>query len=392
MNSEYTAEDMESFLPPEMGSSGSNKSIILLIAELLRTFTDEEHGLSVDEIRDVIELRTGKRPSENKVLDDIHELAENKPFGTSIEIPARGETKGFRCTKTFIASDQARLLINMVQTCKFITPDQRHDLCEALHGMVSYWQQDEIVESVCADERELPTHQDVFSAADIAYRAIREGKKLSFSYAQRDLYGNEFLIPNGERGYVFEETPIALVFSFGNYYVETWEEERGKRFARRLDKIRDAKVSNADALIDENVQRLRDTVQERLSQTFDMWGDDRPRTLFLRVKGRGIGYTYDRFGPSIKFRNVDQLEESGYLCVSIQLGPTFYRWLFGMRGLVTIEKPVSTMWVSQFVEDNQDVTKPFDELVADFERALYGFWEHLKLTCSALGFGIEDAS
>ena len=382
MSDECKIKDMEELLPSRIGESGSMKSQMLLIVELLRTFTDEDHGLSSKEIRDVIELRTGKRPSEQKVLSDIHELADNAPFGMCIEIPSRGESKGFRCTKTFISSAQARLLINMVRTCKFITPEQRHDLCKSLHDMVSYWQQDEIVESVDVDERELPTNQDVFGAADVAYEAIKKGKKVAFRYAMRNAWGKEYYqkTPDGEEE--FEETPIALVFSFGNYYLETWSEEANKRFSRRLDRIRQPRVSDTVAVQSFDIWRLRRTTQERMSQQFDMWGDDITRELFLFVRDGGINYAYDRFGPNIKFRQIGQDGQSGYLCVRVQLGPTFYRWLFGMQGAITLAKPQSELWVGLFRNDLPNGLKPLKELIEDYEVAKEGLNKMLNMAFS----------
>ena len=372
MSESYTPEEMESFLPPQIGASGTNKSTMLLIAELLRTFTDGEHGLKTEDIQDVIQLRTGKRPSQTKVLSDIHELAENQLFGTEIQIPKRGETKGFRCTKAFITSDQARLLINMVQTCKFVSLDQRRELCEALHGMVSYHQQDRIVESVYVDERELlpRSEQDVFEAANIAFQAIQHGKKVVFQYAQRGADGKEFLILHGA---TYEENPIGLVYSFGNYYLETWKEGRQKRYARRLDKIRNMRVSEADIVDIETIESLRSNTRNRIGQQFDMWGDDTPRTLFFHAKYAGIGYAYDRFGTGIKFHDVNRKKSSGYFRADVQLGATFYRWLFGMHGLISVSRPKSVLWVEQFRKDNPNGIKPFGELLLDCEAAYSGY-------------------
>lgn len=366
-----------------MGRDGSKKSQMLLVAELLRMFTDDDHGLTADEIARVVELRVGKRPSETKVLDDIHALANNAPFGSSIEVPSRGKNTGFRCTKTFITSEQARLLINMVRTCKFISPAQRDELCEALHCMVSYHQQDVIVESVVVDERELPISPDVFGVADVAYRAIKHGRMIEFHYVLRDARGEEFFVRNPDDSDFFCEAPIDLVYSFGNYYVETWSDDAGKRFARRLDRMRDTRVSGKESLNKPEINALRSSVRERLSQQFDMWGDDNPVTLFLFAKSRGIGYVYDRFGPSVKFREIDRSGSSGYLCVNVLLGPTFYRWLFGMGDYVSLVKPKNEIWVGMFVGDMSGSPKSFGELVDDYQTARDGIVAMLNVAIAS---------
>lgn len=170
----------------------------------------------------------------------------------------------------------------------------------------------------------------------------------------------------------FRETPIDLVYSFGNYYVETWSDDVGKRYARRLDRMRGTKVSGEMSPSKPEIDALRSSVRERLSQQFDMWGDDNPATLFLFAKSRGIGYVYDRFGPSVKFREVDRNGSSGYLCVKVRLGPTFYRWLFGMGDYVTLAKPKSEMWVGMFAEDMGVAPKSCEGLIDDYQRARDG--------------------
>ena len=140
------------------------------------------------------------------------------------------------------------MLINIVRTCKFITDEECENLCEALESMVSIYEQDKIVEEVYIDERSRPQGQDVYKAAEVASEAMKLGKKISFEYCYYGLDGKEHLVKKTDGSAVFTETPISLVFSYGNYYLETWPEEQADEehrlhFDRRLDRMRNPRVS-----------------------------------------------------------------------------------------------------------------------------------------------------
>jgi len=386
MSEKMSAEDIVDQLPTNLCAANSMKAQFLSVAEILRICTDAEHGLTADVIGRAIGLRTGKTPSEAKVLDDIHTLSENKPFGMEIEKPGRGESIGFRCTKMLISSAQARFLINMVQTCKFITSAQRTKLCNSLHEMVSVYQQDAIVKDVYTDRRETPTSLDVFNAADVASEAIKRAKMIRFKICERGFDGIERFVPNKNTGSdTYEDTPLKLVYSFGNYYLETWGANQGGKaqlLARRLDRIRNPEVSDKDAEMSPEISELRNTVEERTEQTFDMWGSGLTRTLFLEVKRNTVRYVYDRLGTDSKFEYIDSDETRGLVCVRVKVSPTFYRWLFGMGDGIRIMRPQGVLWENQFWKSRPDARKPHSELVEDYEEAIRGLKGQMEKVAS----------
>lgn len=391
MKEKPSAEILASDLPREASRESSPKAQLLLVAEILKSFTDEEHGLTADEIREAIGIRTGKTPTAAKVRDDIHALAACRLFGMDIDIPPRGKADGFRCKKTFLSSEDARLAINMVKTSKFITREQCRRICDDLYGMVSYYQQDSIAGSVMVDERDLPSNSDVFAAAEAFSAAIETGRKVRFQYYARGLDGDEHCIENSlDGGSYFEETPVALIFSFGNYYAETWSERahRGQSTVRRLDRVRNASVAETPAESGELVDLMRATVQERIGQTFDMFGEGETRDLFLRVGYKAARYVYDRFGHNISFRQIAKDGSYGFIHVRVKPAATFYRWLFGMGSQITLEEPHGALWESVFWPDDSPGI-PHDELIRDYNEAISGMRRQMASVCNAYGWKLE---
>lgn len=386
-----TPEEMEGMLSESACSTGTGKSRTLAVMDILRAFTDGNHGLTAREIASVIGMRTGREPSEGAILSDLHEIAANRPLGMEVTIPGRGKSGGFRCERSALTVAQARLLVNMARTCKFVTAAQRSELCEAVYETVSISQQDAIA-GVCTDGREAPRSSDAFEAADVSLKAIERGRMLRFVYVDWGLDGEERPLAAPDGTATFEETPIALVYSFGNYYLETWADlpTPGRRMTRRLDRMRRPEVSPRRARNTKEVRELGRTVRERTEQTFDMWGDGIPRTLFLRIDSSAARYAFDRFGHGLRIRHVAEDGSHGYACVTVQLSPTFYRWVVGMGGGVAIAHPRGPGWLVPFWEEAAIAEKSLEELEDDYRTAISGLGKLMAACAKAHGIEREE--
>lgn len=371
------------------------KSQLLCVMEALQLFTDERHGLTAGKLRDIVGRCTGRRPCEQKLLGDVHALAESGPFGMEVSIPGRGQAGGIRCVRSMFSSEQAMALINMVQTCKFATPDQREELVGTLGRMVSTYQQSSLVRDIIVDRREVPKTQDVFEAASVATEAIRDGKKMAFAYRARDLLGKDVPIEGGLGGAdELVETPVALVYAFDNYYVETWATRPDGNKAlwdRRLDRVRSPRVAQEPAEDPDMRDELLTTIKDKVSQAFDMYSGGAPLTLFLETKAEAAKYVYDRFGTWTTFHNISQDAEgrltTGIACVVVRPGLTFYRWLFGLAGSVKVVDPRrNDLAAWNYWDDNLAARKAPEELIGDYEQAVAGLKEQTRKLAAAYGW------
>ena len=389
MDERLTMDEIAELLPSSLGVHDDARSRLLCVLAILAGFTDADHGLTASEIRDILEAKSGsgKRPSEPSVLADIKALSESGLPSIDINRPTRGKSDGFKCTRTFLTGAQVRLLINIVRTCKFISLDDCRQLCESLESLVSVYQQDRIVGEVYVDERPRPAEPDVYQAADVAAQAIELGKKIAFSYCYYGLDGKEHMLAAPDGGSEFRETPIALIFSNGNYYLETWpeapnEELSRKHYSRRLDRIRKPRLLEDPAESNSEISRLKRSVPRRITQTFDMYGDGIERHLFLKVNALASNNVLARFGHACKFENIakdDAGNEYGYLLVTVQLSPTFYRWLCGFGSMIQIARPMNELWARGGSWAKHPASKrTFESLLEDYEAAKEGYVCHLK--------------
>ena len=388
MNSGLTLEELADCLPGDVGRLDDSRSRLLCVQEVLRTLTDSSHGLTIGEIREIIGLRSwqsGHVPSEPSVLADVHALIDANLESLEIARPSRGENVGFRCVGRTLTGSQARLLLNSIRTCKFITQDECRDLCEAVEGLLSVYEQDRVVADVYVDERARPSEAKTFEAADVIIRAIDAGKKITFEYIYYGFDGKEHNVvtDSGQASYI--ETPINMIFGFGNYYVETWPasidpNSPRKHFSRRIDRMRNVAISEECAETTKEISELKKTVKERTSQTFDMFGDGVKRDLFLKVDQNAVNAVFAHFGHNCKFEHVEELPSGhmrGFIRVAVQLSPTFYRWLCGMGDMVTIASPQNEIWANRGSWGKGSAKRSYKKLLQDYEAAIDGYVGHL---------------
>ncbi len=388
-----TPEDIADLLPPNLNADDS-RSRLLCVLETLLEFTDKNHGLTAKELQEVLRLRSRdqKAPSETSVLADIKAIIEHGSPAIKIFRPSRGQAGGFKCEKAYLTESQIMLLTSIVRTCKFISIEDCRDLCEGLAGLLSPYAQDRVVGDVFVDERPRPSAPDVYTAADRASEAIRGEKKISFEYIYYGLDGDAHRMTTPGGVSVFVETPLSLIFSNGNYYLETWADVDDKEGAsgllrtRRLDRMKNVVVTEEDAAESPMIENLKATVRDRTIETFDMLGDGVSRCLFLRVNSRASNYVFTRFGHKSVFENIirdENGEEFGFIKVSVQLSPTFYRWLLGMAKDIKITKPKSELW---FKGGSWSLTsrneKTYEEALEDYDVAVQGYLAFLKEAAS----------
>lgn len=381
MSRTFTEEEISELKEAGFPASGTSRSRILSVLDLLVRFTDERTGISASEIARVIGICSERPTSENAILKDLHQISESMPMGIRVAIPSHGENIGFRAINKPLSSEEAILISDVVGTSSFIGEAQKEAISSKVLVFSSDYDVDESIETVFVDRKAGKDTDMFFGVLHAVSRAIRMNEKVAFKKQVHLMSG-----PTVKVGF-YEEDPVAIVFSFGRYYLESMHlDESGFPIPHfhRLDDITDLVITGKPVSDRDKVEALRTRVVADTRQRVDMFGSGTARKLFLEVSGTHAKYVYERFGHDLKFCHIDESDERnviGYACVSVMPSPTFYRWLFGMDGAVRLAKPKGKRWVESFPNA---VASDLESYIQDYEAASEGYKAALDAAISRL--------
>lgn len=194
-----------------MYATGNKKMLNMLILEILRNYTDEEHSLTQQEIIKLLELNYGmecdRRSVKNNVLS-LKELGEECGFEISME-------KGYRLISREFDDAELRILIDSVLFSKSISTRQAKDLIKKIRNLASKYFNAKVSHVCNLPELNRTINKQAMYSMDVINDAIAEKRKINFIY--NDI-GTDFkLHPRREEPYVVN--PYQIVANNGRFYL-----------------------------------------------------------------------------------------------------------------------------------------------------------------------------
>ena len=257
MSRTFTEEEISELKEAGFAASGTSRSRILSVLDLLVRFTDERTGISASEIARVIGICSERPTSENAILKDLHQISESMPMGIRMAIPGHGENVGFRAVNKPLSSEEAILISDVLGTSSFIGEGRKDKISSKVLAFSSDYDVDESVETVFVDRKAGRDTDAIFNVLHAASRAIRMNERLAFKKQVHLMNGSTVKIGP------YEEDPVAIVFSFGRYYLESMHIDEGgspSPYFYRLDDIADPVVTGKPVSDRDKVEALRTRV------------------------------------------------------------------------------------------------------------------------------------
>ncbi|MBR7089106.1 MAG: WYL domain-containing transcriptional regulator [Lachnospiraceae bacterium] len=304
----------------------NNKTRILLILDILKKNTDEDHALKAADIIGRINAE-GLKCDRKTLYDDIASLTD---AGVDIIHEAGG---GYKLLSRDFEDAEIRLLIDAVYSSKFISSQKTKVLAGKLKSLTSESQASSITRQIYSSDSKTP-NEDVLYSVDSLSRALQDNKQVSFEYL---VWGaNKKLVTKGEKTRIL--SPWALIWQDQNYYLMAYDEAAGKMKHFRVDKMRHVSVTDEPRCGREVFESI--DMSEYVEETFSMYGG-RQETVTFDFPEQLIGIAYDRFGTEITQRP----GEKGHILVRTKcyVSNQFYGWLSGLGGDVRIVSPESAV-------------------------------------------------
>ena len=301
------------------------KSRILLTFKYLWEHTDEAHTVSLEQLKDHLQSCGLSRPDSRTIKADIEQLIE---LGVDIIIDRRVQNQYFIGTRHFDTAE-VKLLIDAVQSSRFITPQKSKALIRKLGAFIEPQQKQLLKRQLYIDHRAKATNESVILIVDHLHAAIIERKKVTFQYFD---YTPEKKKVHRHGGQLYTVSPYAMLWNNDQYYMVGYSEERKLVATYRVDRISQLTVTEEPAR-----KRPADfTISDYFGQTFSMYLGEEAEVELL-CENALMGSIIDRFGEDVSVQIVDK--EHFKVTATVALSNNFYGWVFASGGKMRILGP-----------------------------------------------------
>lgn len=182
---------------------------------------------------------------------------------------------------------EVKLLIDAIQSSKFITQTKSRELITKIKSFVSEHQAKQLQRQVYINDRVKTMNESVYYNVDDIHTAINQNKKIRFKYFKWDI--NKKLVPR-HNGDWFIVSPWALTWDDENYYMVAFDDWDSKIKHYRVDKM-----------------------------------------MYISIEEE------KRSGKDISFQPID--DEHSEFHVDVNVSPQFFGWIFSLGKDVKVTGP-----------------------------------------------------
>ena len=222
-----------------MYATGNKKMLNMLILEILRTYTDEQHSLGQQEIIRLLDKNYGMECDRRSVKNNILSLKE---MGYDISMD-----KGYRLMSREFDDAELKILIDSVLFSKSISTKQAKDLINKLKNMSNVYFNAKVSHVSNLPDLNRTENKQTMYSMDTINDAIAQKKKISFYHNE---IGTDFKLHHS-REWLRVASPYQIVANNGRFYLICNYDKYDNVTHIRIDKMTDVKI------LDEKVKPMK---------------------------------------------------------------------------------------------------------------------------------------
>lgn len=309
-----------------MAKSANQKLKLLYLYQILTQRSDENHPFTVQEL--IAELARHDIKAERKsIYDDLEAL---RTFGLDVQ-NRKGSSPGWFVGRREFELPELKLLVDAVQSSRFITKKKSDTLIRKLEHLASTHQAQQLQRQVYVSQRIKVMNESIYYNVDKLHCAIAARRTITFRYFDYDMHKEKVYRREGSRYHV---SPYGLIWNNENYYLVAYDSTHQQMRHYRVDKMAEIIVT---CLSREGEERFPNFDLAAYGQKhFGMFSGEEV-TVTLRCRSHMAGVVLDRFGRDVIL--VPQDEDHFTVTLPVVLSPQFFGWLFGLEDNVTLTAP-----------------------------------------------------
>lgn len=297
----------------------------LYLAKILYEQTDEDHYLTTAQLIKILGKKYNVKSHRQTIKADIEIL---KKFGMEIEEVKSTQNRYNAFGRKF---DQAelKLLIDAVESSKFITQNKSDELVEKIWTLTSQYRAQELNRNISVEGRIKPGNEKVYLIVETINEAINKRKKISFECFKYNVRKEKKL----KREEPYKITPLHLVWNGDYYYLIGVYDYKNRLGTFRVDRINKIPI----ILKEDGIPAPEGfDLNQYLNTTFRMFNGEHEEVELI-CSNDLMDAIIDRFGEDVTTYANDM--ESFRVIVNVAVSHVFYSWVFGFGGKVKIKGP-----------------------------------------------------
>ena len=313
-----------------MPKSPNQKTKLLHLYQILLHQTDEDHPITVAQMIEQL-ARHDIKAERKSIYDDLEAL---RLFGLDIQC-RRGKTPGWFVGERDFELPEVKLLMDAVQSSRFITQKKSDVLIRKLESLASMHQAGQLQRQVYVSGRIKVMNESIYYNVDKLHTAIAGQKAITFRYFDYDIHRQKVFRQEGGRYIV---SPYGLIWNSENYYLVAFDHAHQEMRHYRVDKMTEIVVTG---LPREGRKQYPDFQLAQYGQKHFGMYSGREITVTLRGRREKAGLVWDRFGQDVIL--VPDGEEHFTVTIPVVMSPQFFGWLMGLDGSLTLVAPAEAV-------------------------------------------------
>ena len=307
---------------------GTNQKLKLYrLAQIMLENTDDEHYITMPEIME--ELGKYEVTADRKTI--YADLRDLSVLGIEVEGEPIGNRYHYRVVNRPFELPELKLLVDSIQSSKFITEKKTNTLIKKLEKLVSKYDAQRLQRQVYVSGRIKTMNESIYYTVDAIHNAISENKKIKFQYFQWNVK-KEMELRHG--GAWYHISPWGLSWDDENYYMIGYDTEAQLIKHYRVDKMLHIRMSDESREGKEHFKKL--DMADYAKKSFGMFRGKETSVKML-VNNSLAGVIIDRFGKDVMM--IPEDEDHFRVNVDVHVSKQFLGWVFSLGEAVKIIGP-----------------------------------------------------
>ena len=301
-----------------MPRSTGQKLKLLYLMDYLLQYSDAEHPVTTRQL--IAHLAA-------------HDIAAERTYGLDVEQVADGQFYGYYVASRRFELPELKLLVDSVQSSKFITQRKTNALIKKIETLASCYDAQRLQRQVYVAGRVKTMNESIYYNVDAVHAGISEDKKIRFRYF-------EYTVAKERRyrrdGAYYIVSPYALTWDDENYYMVAYETETDSIRHYRVDKM--TNIATVDEPRDGAAAYRSLDMAMYSRKVFGMFSG-REEHVRLRFANHLVGAVLDRLGQDVSI--IPDGAEHFTVSADVIVSPQFFAWLCGFGADAQLLAPAS---------------------------------------------------